>query len=231
MMMMNGFMGVTMGICSESGSRDRQLESLCVIRGELGSFNHGLSRLLRLLRLGLALLCGGVVIGVHRDLDRDGSATDLLALESQDGLLLLLLAANVDEAVALALAGLAPTAAHDARGLHFNARVSEERGKTGVVDVETEVGDEEHGLGRIANGVLASRAGLARCTGLALLGLLLRLSGAGLAIGGGRLTIGRLALRLALGGETALRSRVWVHICAKVSTYGLLLLLGLGRVA
>ena len=228
-----------MGICSESGRRDRQLESLCVIR-ELGSRSNGgrsLSRLLRILRFGLALLCG-VVIGVHCDLDRDGSATDLLALESQDGLLLLLLAANIDEAVALALAGLTPAAAHDARGLHVNACVSEERGKTGVIDVETEVGDKKYGLGRLANGVLAGRARLARGTGLALLGLLLRLSRGCLAIGsGGRLTIGRLALGLALWGETTLRPRNWVHLAfgciyaQEASTYGLLLLLGLRRIA
>ena len=137
-------------------------------QGNLGSCSgRSLSHLLRLLRFGLTLLRGIVVGGVHRDLDRDGSATDLLAIESSDSLLLLFLVTDVDEAVALALARLAPAASDDAGRVHGDISIRKELGEAGIVNVEPEVRYEEDALGRLSGGILTSRALGARCTGLA----------------------------------------------------------------
>ena len=127
--------------------------------------------------LALQLLFG--LLGVDGDLDGNRAAGDFLALESGDRLLLLLLGANIDEAVALRLAGLAPATANDTGAVDLDAGVSEERSKASIVDVEAKVGDEENGLARLAGRLLSrSTGGTGRL-------LLLGLGRGGLALGGG----------------------------------------------
>lgn len=123
-------------------------------------------------RRSLALRILGAVDG---DLDGDLASSNLLALQGRDGLLLLILRANIDEAVALGAAGLTPAAADNAGRDDVDTGLGEERGQAGIVDGETEVGDEKHVLGGLAFGSLASGAdnlGLAGSLG----GLLLLLA-------------------------------------------------------
>jgi hypothetical protein len=118
---------------------------------------------------------------VDGNLDCNLPATDLLAAERLDGFLLRILVANVDEAVALAAPGRSPAATHNASRGDGDASIREESSEAGIVDVETEVGNEEHGLGGLANGVFASWTGGAGLLWLAgLFGLsCLTLSGGG----------------------------------------------------
>jgi len=118
---------------------------------------------IRGLAVGVILLSNAVfVTSVDRDLDSDGATTDLLALESVDGLLLFTLVANVDETVSLAPSGFAPPPSNDASRIDVEAGISEESGKAGIVDVEAEIGNEENGLGGFADRILTGRAGGAR---------------------------------------------------------------------
>ena len=48
---------------------------------------------------------------------------------------------------------MAPSPANDASRDNIDTGLCEECGQTFVVDVETEVGDEQQGLGKFANGV------------------------------------------------------------------------------
>jgi len=126
---------------------------------------------------------GGVVIGgiflnsavftrsIDGDLDGDGTTTDLLALESVDGLLLFSLVANVDEAVSLALSGLTPPPSNNASRANIETSVSKESSEAGVVDVEAEVGNEENGLGGFADRILTGGTRETRSPRFALLGL------------------------------------------------------------
>lgn len=142
--------------------------------------------------LSTILLSGGVVIvrGIDSDFDGNGAAADLFALQRRNGLLLLCLATNVHKTVALAPSGLAPAPLNDASGNDIDACISEEGSKGRVIDGETEVGDEEHGFGGLANGVFTSRPSRARCPGLARTGhLLRRLSGSFTFISGRRVNI------------------------------------------
>ena len=113
------------------------------------------------------ILLGGTVFAtsIDGDLDCDCTTTDLFALESFDGLLLFSLVTNVDEAISLALSGFAPPPSNDASRIDFEAGIGEESGKAGVVDVETEVGNEENGLGGFADGVLTGGARRAESPG------------------------------------------------------------------
>jgi hypothetical protein len=94
---------------------------------------------------------------VDGDLDGDGATGNLLALKSGNGLLLVLLRTNVDEAVALALPGVAPAAADDASRDNLEASLGEEGGEASVVNAEAKVGDKEHVLGGLSDGGLALR--------------------------------------------------------------------------
>jgi hypothetical protein len=106
------------------------------------------------------------VRGVDSDLDGDGSSADLLPLQCCDGLLLFCLTTNVDKAITLALPGLTPAPADDAGADDVNASFGEKGRKTGIVNAETEVGDEKHGLGWLASGILTSGASWAGGPGL-----------------------------------------------------------------
>lgn len=140
------------------------------------------------------------------DLDGDGAATDLLALESVDGLLLFILITNVNEAVTLAPSEPAPPLSNNTGRVDLEASISEEGGKAGVVDVEAEVGNEENALGGFADRILAGRAGGTRKPGLALLwlwGILCgRIRWGGVCDRSGGLSFARLGL------VAALRTRV-----------------------
>jgi hypothetical protein len=106
--------------------------------------------------------------GIDGDLDGDGTTTDLLALESVDGLLLFSLVINFNEAVSLAPSGFAPPPSNDASSNDLESGVGEESGKAGVVDVEAEVGNEENGLGGFTDRILTGGARMTRSPGLAL---------------------------------------------------------------
>jgi hypothetical protein len=109
-----------------------------------------------------------VVVGsVDSDFDSNRSATDLFTLKSFNGFLLLFFATDVDETVTLAFPGLSPTPANDAGRGDGNTSICEQGRKTSIVDVEAEVGDEEHGLGLLADGVLSRRARGTRSLGFA----------------------------------------------------------------
>lgn len=95
------------------------------------------------------------MVSIDGDLDGDGAATDLLALEGIDGLLLFGLVANVNKAVTLAPSGLPPPS-NDASGNDLEASISEKSGQPVVVDVEAEVCNEEHILGWLTDGILTS---------------------------------------------------------------------------
>lgn len=107
---------------------------------------------------------------IDGDLDSDGTATDFLALESVDGLLLFGLVANVDKAITLAPSGVTPPLSNDAGRNDLEAGISEESSKPVVVDVEAEVGNEENRLGRLANRILAGGAMEATSSGPAVPG-------------------------------------------------------------
>jgi len=105
---------------------------------------------------------------IDGNLDGDGTTTDLLALESVDGLLLFSLVTNVDEAVSLALSGLTPPPSNNASSDDFEAGVGEESSEAGIVDVEAEVGNEENGLGGFPNRILTGGTRGTRGPGFAL---------------------------------------------------------------
>lgn len=158
-------------------AQEPRIESALRTGRDLGGHGGGCLRSLLLLRSGVvggtSVRAVAVVESVDGDLDGDGAATDLFALESLDGLLLLLLVADVDEAVALRLAGLPPATTNDASAVDLDVLVGEELGEALVINVEAEVGDEEDGLRRLAGRVLAGRARGTRGTRLALARLLL----------------------------------------------------------
>jgi hypothetical protein len=127
----------------------------------------------------MVLLMGSV----DGDLDSDGTTTDLLTIKGRDGLLLVFLRANINEAVTLALAGLAKAPADDASIDYGDASISEQVAESGIVNSKAKIGDEEHVLGRLAGRVLPCRARGARSPGLAgtrLLGRFSAFSGGGL---------------------------------------------------
>lgn len=111
-----------------------------------GSRGGGGSTLLSILMLLLG--------GVDSDLDGNRTTGNLLAFKSGDGLLLVLLRANVDEAVALAPPGLAPAATDDASRDDLETSLSEEGGEASIVNAEAKVGNEEHVLGGLSGGGL-----------------------------------------------------------------------------
>lgn len=137
--------------------------------------------------------------GVDSDLDGDGPATNVLPIEGSDGLLLFLLAANIDEAIALALPGLSPPPANDASRDNVDAGLGEYGAQCGVIGVESKVGDEEHCLGGLACRVFAVCAWHAGCTrllGTSLLGSFVLVGGC--STFGSGLILGRGTLCLAL---------------------------------
>lgn len=139
---------------------------------DLGNGDNSIIRDLAVgsIRLNSAVFMTSTVFmtSVDGDLDGDGTTTDLLALESVDGLLLFSLVTDVNEAVSLAPSRLAPPLSNDAGRIDIETRISEESGKAVVVDVEAEVGNEENCLGGFADRILTGRAGETRSPGLAL---------------------------------------------------------------
>jgi len=150
--------GETMNIVEEWALMGNDLESLDNGIGDLG--------------VGRILLCSAAFMtSIDGDLDGNSTSTDLLALESVDGLLLFILVTNVNEAVSLAPPGLAPPLSNNAGRNDLETGISEESGKAVVVDVEAEVGNEENCLGGFADGILTGRAGGTRSPRPALPGL------------------------------------------------------------
>jgi len=108
-------------------------------------------------------LCNTVFMtSIDGYLDGDGTTTDLLTLESVDGLLLFSLVTNLDKAVSLAPPGFAPPPSNNASRIDFETGISEESGKAGIIDVEAEIGNEENGLGGFADRILTGGARRAR---------------------------------------------------------------------
>jgi hypothetical protein len=105
--------------------------------------------------------------GINGDLDCNLPSTDVFTLKGCDGLLLFSLRADVDEAITLAFPGLSPSPANNASRDDADTGFREESRKTSIINVETEVGNKEHGLGRFADGVFASRASGTGSLGLA----------------------------------------------------------------
>ena len=125
-----------------------------------------------------SVVSGGILLndsvftaGIDGDFDGDGASTDLLALESVDGLLLFILITNVDETIPLAFSGLTPPPSDDTSIVDPEARIGEESGEACVFDVEAEVGNKEDGLGGFANRVLTDGTGGTGSPGFALPGL------------------------------------------------------------
>jgi len=88
------------------------------------------------------LFVGLPAIRVDSNLEDDFTAANFLALKSVEGLLLLLLGTNIDEAITLGTAWLTPATADDASRDDVDSGLGEKRGEGGVVDSEAEVGDE-----------------------------------------------------------------------------------------
>jgi len=103
-------------------------------------------------------LIGFVILSVDCYLDGDGSSTDVLALESDNGLLLLLLIADIDETVALTLARTTILPADNTSRNDVDTGFGKQIIERGVINVETKVGDKEHRLGGLASGFFASNA-------------------------------------------------------------------------
>jgi hypothetical protein len=97
-------------------------------------------------------LVGFMLLSIDGDLDGDLPSPNFFALKELEGLLLLLLRTDIDEAIAFGAARLAPSTTNDASGGYGNPSRSEEFGKGGIINSEAEVGDEEHGLGRFTLG-------------------------------------------------------------------------------
>ena len=79
---------------------------------------------------------------IDGDLDNDDTATDFLALEGVDGLLLFGLVRDSDKAVTLAPSGISPPLSSDASGNDLETSISKDSSKAGIVEVETEVGNK-----------------------------------------------------------------------------------------
>lgn len=131
-------------------------ESHCGVNDDgLGSKNGGLRGGLPLDgRVGLRGFLAGFVLvrRIDGDFDCDLPSRNLLALNELDSLLLLLLVANIDESIALAPPGLAPSPSDNTGGYDLDTSGGEDFGESLVVDIESEVGDENDRLGRLAGG-------------------------------------------------------------------------------
>ena len=88
------------------------------------------------------LVVGFLYIGVDGNLKNNFTTANFLALKGLNCLLLLLLGANIDEAIALGTAWLAPATADDASSDDGDSSLREERREGGVVDIEAKVRDE-----------------------------------------------------------------------------------------
>lgn len=104
--------------------------------------------------------------GRNGNLDGNLAPIHLLASKRLQSLLLLLLRTNIDESVTLATAGRTVAATDNASGNDVDVSFLEELAERGVVDVESEVGDEDNGLRRFAFGLFALGARSPRGTGL-----------------------------------------------------------------
>jgi len=148
---------------------------------------------------------------IDGDFDGDGATTDLLALESVDGLLLFIFVTNVDKAISFALSRLAPPPSNDTSRVDIEAGIGEESGEAGVIDIEAEVGNKENGLGGFADRVLTGGTVGTRSPGFALPGLGSILCGpisyGGLCGGSEGLSFARPGLVTALRARSRLRGR------------------------
>jgi hypothetical protein len=126
-----------------------------------------------------------LLLRVDSNLDGDLASADLLALKGFDCFLLFGFVANIDKAKAFAAPGLTESAVNNARRYNFDAGISEELSEASVVDIEAEISDKEHSLGRFACGSFTGRTGWTGCPFLTW----------------GRL--GRLALNGTLGGGSS----------------------------
>jgi hypothetical protein len=145
---------------------------------------------------GSGSVIGLIGLRVDSNLDGNGATVDVLVVESVNCLLLLGLATDVNKAVALAFARIAPATTNDARRADGNASLFEEGLEASVVNVEAEVGNEEHRLGRLARGFFTCRTtGTERLLDLVLdARLLLRLDGGGIGSGHGGVVKGLTTL-------------------------------------
>lgn len=122
--------------------------------GGLGGILLGKSRL----RKGSTTSRGSIVTGrrgSNSDLHSNLATIDLLASKCLESLLLLRLITNIDETVALAATRLAETAADNASRNDVDTSFLEELTESGIVDIESEVGDENNRLGGLAFGLFA----------------------------------------------------------------------------
>jgi hypothetical protein len=116
------------------------------------------------------LLVSGVFLvlrSVDSNFNGDGASANFFALKSGDSFLLLFLTANVDKTVALGAARLTPASANDTGRNNIDTGLSEESRETSVINVETEVGDEEHGLRGFTGGVFTGGTSRLGCLSLA----------------------------------------------------------------
>jgi hypothetical protein len=133
-----------------------------------------------LLNYGLFLI-GFVTLSIDCYLDGNGSSLDFFALEGGNGLLLLFLIADIDEAVALALARTTKLPADNASRNDVDTGFGEQFSERGIINVETKVGDKEHRLGGLASGFfVGSTTGTERAPFTSWLRLALRGRGSGL---------------------------------------------------
>lgn len=148
----------------------------------------------------LAFSLGLIGLSIDSNLDSNGSAANLFALEELNSLLLLLLTANVNETVALGLAGLPPATTNNTSRVDLNTGLGEQGAEASIIDGEAEVGDEEHRLGGLSSGVFTSGTLRTRGTGLAslLLGGCLATFSRGRTVGGSTFASSFGTLRLAL---------------------------------
>ena len=154
--------------------------------------------------LVVGCIFGGIGIAPSRGVDgnpnNDGATVELFALEGIDGLLLLGLITNVDEAVTLAPSGITPTPSNDASRNNFEPGIGEESGQSIVFKVEAKVGNKEDSLGWLSNGVFTNRAGTTS-PGLAVFRLgsiFCTISFGSIGFGSGSLPFSRLGLVAAL---------------------------------
>jgi hypothetical protein len=104
---------------------------------------------------------------VDRDLDSNGSATDLFAFESLNSFLLLGFIANVNKAVTLALSRLPPPPTNNTSRVDLDPCVRKKRSESVIFDVEAKVGYKEDVLRRFTSRILTSGARCTRSSGFA----------------------------------------------------------------
>lgn len=90
---------------------------------------------------------------VDGDLDNDGTATDFFILEEFDGFLLLLLVSYVNKTITFAFSGTPVSPANDASRDNVDTSLGKEGSEAVFINIEAEIGNKEHGLGRFSSRV------------------------------------------------------------------------------